>query len=50
MAFPAILSYFETDGDMKQGVLLRKDILIRLTATLFLISGLAVAMHFGTFL
>lgn len=40
----------ETDGDTMQSVLLRKDLLVRLMATLFLISGFVMALHFGFFL
>jgi hypothetical protein len=47
---PAILKNYEMNGDMMQIILLRKDILARITATLFLISGVVIAWHFGTFM
>lgn len=33
-----------------QNIMLRKDIIVQVTATIFLVAGLALAVHFGTFI
>lgn len=50
MALPRHLIKLLTDGDKMQSILIRKDLLVQITATLFLISGVVIAVHFGTFM